>query len=256
MFSLVFFGTILMLVMMTILWLVQRRVGNPAIVDVGWAGGLAILAGLYAALGEGYEPRRMIVGSLGLLWGTRLAWHLAQRLRHEGQDGRYEQLQRNWGGHFQRKLFGFYLLQGLLDVILAMPFLIMVMNPAPPITFLEWIGVAIFIIGLVGESIADAQLRRFKDERGNQGQVCQSGLWYYSRHPNYFFEWLIWLAWFVMALASPHGYLALISPALMLYFLLKVTGIPATEAHALQSRGDAYRRYQETTSAFVPWFKG
>jgi steroid 5-alpha reductase family enzyme len=98
------------------------------------------------------------------------------------------------------------------------------------------------------------QLNAFKANAANRGKTCRAGLWKYSRHPNYFFEWLIWVAFCLFAIDSKYGYLALFPPALMLYFLFRVTGIPATEAQALRTRGEDYRRYQETTSVFVPWF--
>ena len=107
---------------------------------------------------------------------------------------------------------------------------------------------------MAGEAAADAQLNKFKSDPSNKGRTCQVGLWRYSRHPNYFFEWLIWVAFALFALASPGGCWGLLSPALILYFVLRVTGIPATEAQAIRTRGEEYRRYQQTTSAFVPWF--
>jgi steroid 5-alpha reductase family enzyme len=110
-------------------------------------------------------------------------------------------------------------------------------------------------MSLSGEALADRQLESFKRDPQNRGRVCDVGLWRYSRHPNYFFEWLIWLSYALYASTSPAGWAAWIAPALILYFLLRVTGIPATEAQALRSRGDAYRRYQARTSPFVPWFR-
>jgi steroid 5-alpha reductase family enzyme len=110
------------------------------------------------------------------------------------------------------------------------------------------------LIGMVGEAIADWQLEKFKKDPANKGKTCTAGLWNYSRHPNYFFEWLMWIGCATIALASPWGWLGLLSPALILYFLLGATGIPATEAQALRSRGDEYRAYQRSTNAFVPWF--
>ena len=107
---------------------------------------------------------------------------------------------------------------------------------------------------MAGEVAADAQLSRFKSLASNRGRTCQAGLWRYSRHPNYFFEWLIWVAFALFALASPGGFWGFVSPALILYFVLRVTGIPATEAQAIRTRGEEYRRYQRTTNAFVPWF--
>jgi len=112
----------------------------------------------------------------------------------------------------------------------------------------------LWLIAISGEALADAQLAAFKRHAANRGRVCDAGLWRYSRHPNYFFEWLIWMAYAVFAFPSPYGYLALIIPAVMLFFLFKVTGIPATEEQSLRSRGDKYREYQRTTSRFVPWF--
>ena len=116
-------------------------------------------------------------------------------------------------------------------------------------------GIALWLIGLLGESLADRQLARFRADPANKGKVCRTGLWNYSRHPNYFFEWLVWVGYAVFALGSPWGWLGLLAPALMLHFLRNVTGIPMTEELSLKSKGDAYREYQRTTSAFVPWFK-
>jgi steroid 5-alpha reductase family enzyme len=118
----------------------------------------------------------------------------------------------------------------------------------------EWLGAIVWLVALAGESIADSQLKSFKSRPVNKGKVCQIGLWRYSRHPNYFFEWLIWVAYFVFALASPFGSLSILCPLLMLYFLFKVTGIPATEEQAIRSKGEAYCNYQRSTSVFVPWF--
>jgi steroid 5-alpha reductase family enzyme len=148
----------------------------------------------------------------------------------------------------------FFEFQALLCLVLAAPFYLAASNPAPEITGLEYAGIAIWLAAIAGESIADRQLAAFKRDPANKGKTCRIGLWNYSRHPNYFFEWLIWVAFALFALDSPNGWAGLISPALILYFLFKVTGIPATEAQALRSRGEDYRRYQQTTSAFVPWF--
>ena len=114
--------------------------------------------------------------------------------------------------------------------------------------------VLLWAVALTGEAVADRQLARFKARPSSRGRTCREGLWRYSRHPNYFFEWLVWVAYALFALASPYGALALICPVVMLYLLFRVTGIPATEAQALRSKGDDYRRYQATTSVFVPWF--
>ena len=138
--------------------------------------------------------------------------------------------------------------------MLAAPLLAACLNPAPAIHPLEWAGLVLWAVTLAGEAVADRQLEVFRRDPASRGRTCRSGLWRYSRHPNYFFEWLVWVAYFVFALASPWGWATVYCPALMLYFLFRVTGIPATEEQAVRSRGDDYRDYQRTTSAFVPWF--
>jgi steroid 5-alpha reductase family enzyme len=128
------------------------------------------------------------------------------------------------------------------------------MDATPRLRELEIAAAGLFMLALIGESVADAQLAAFKRDPGNRGAVCDRGLWRYSRHPNYFFEWLIWIAYAMFAFASPYGALALAMPAVMLHFLVNVTGLRATEEQALRSKGERYRLYQARTSAFVPWF--
>ena len=238
---------------MTVLWALHLRIKNAAVVDVGWASGIGILAVVYAVIGNGDPLHRVIAGILGGVWSARLALHIAHRVIGEPEDGRYAELREKWATNLPVKFLFFFLGQGALDVVLAIPFLLVTINPQSGIRGLEVAGIVLWAISVVGESVADGQLRRFKADAGNRGQVCQVGLWRYSRHPNYFFEWLVWCAFALFALGSPFGWLALVCPAMMLYFLLRVTGIPATEEHALKSRGAAYAEYQRTTSAFVPW---
>ncbi|MEP6963805.1 MAG: DUF1295 domain-containing protein, partial [Acidobacteriota bacterium] len=172
---------------------------------------------------------------------------------HE-EEGRYQELRRQWKTNLAFKFLLFFELQAVTCVILSIPFLTAAINPDPHFHPLEYASAALWLLAITGESLADAQLTAFKKTPANKGHTCQQGLWHYSRHPNYFFEWLIWVAFALYATASPYGYLGWISPALILYFLLRVTGIPATEAQALRTRPTEYREYQRTTSAFVPWF--
>src|SRR5262249_52357017 len=143
--------------------------------------------------------------------------------------------------------------QALLDVALSLPFLVACLNPKAPLGWMEKAAAGLWLAAMAGEAMADWQLHRFKKKPGNKGKTVERGLWRNSRHPNYFFEWLIWISYALFALPSPWGWLGAISPALVLYFLLSVAGIPATEAQAVRSRGEEYRRYQRTTSVFVPW---
>ncbi len=248
-------GAALVLAMMFVLWLVHLRTNNASVVDPGWAFGVPLLAVTYAVLGSGFVARKWLMAGMAAVWGIRLGIHLLVRIVGEPEEGRYQELRRQWKTNLPLKFLLFFEFQGLLDVVLSLPFLMAALNPAPTMSPLEYVGVAIWLVAIAGEAIADAQLAAFKRDPSSNGQVCQRGLWKYSRHPNYFFEWLVWLAWAVFAIASPYGWLAIICPLLMFYFLFRVTGIPATEAQALRSKGDAYRRYQQTTSAFVPWFR-
>jgi steroid 5-alpha reductase family enzyme len=252
-------GAAAVVLVMTLLWLVGIKNRNMSYVDIGWSANFALLALVYGLLGAGAATRRALLASMFALWGLRLAWHLAARILGEPEEGRYQELRRKWGGAgeapMNRRFFRFFQLQAGLNVFLSVPLLIACGNGAPALGAVEWLGFGIWCVALAGESLADAQLNRFKADPANRGKVCAVGLWRYSRHPNYFFEWTIWVAYAVFALGSPPwGYLGLLMPALMLYFLLRVTGIPATEAQALRSKGDAYRDYQARTSAFVPWF--
>jgi steroid 5-alpha reductase family enzyme len=179
---------------------------------------------------------------------------LFARVLGHPEEGRYVQLRAEWKTHLPLRFFFFFEFQALLDLVLSLPFLIACLDTRAPLGILEKVGAAIWLVGIAGEAVADAQLDGFKKNPGNKGKTCRVGLWNYSRHPNYFFEWTIWVGYAMFALGSPWGWLGLLSPALILYFLLGLTGIPATEAQALRSRGDEYRQYQRTTSAFVPWF--
>ena len=252
---------------MALTFLVARRLDNYGIVDVVWSAGFSGLAVLYyvsaprVAAFDGIRDE--VITILAVLWSLRLGLHLAVRVskHHPVEDVRYARLRELWGERTGRKMFGFFQVQGVLQAILSMPFLLVCLNPEAPgtqwagLSPLEWAGAALWLVALCGESIADLQLSRFRNDPANRGRVCQVGLWRWSRHPNYFFEWLIWVAWAVFAWDSPLGCLSLICPVLMWHFLVNVTGIPMTEELSVRSKGDAYREYQRTTSAFIPWFR-
>jgi steroid 5-alpha reductase family enzyme len=252
-------GTAVVAVLMLVLWLLHFPLRNAAIVDVGWALGLALLAMIYAAHGVGYWRRTLFLVPMAVIWGLRLGLFLLfTRVNGQPEEGRYVELRRKWGSNIGLKFLLFFEFQALLCAVLSLPFLLAMHDPAKGSSDLEDVlentGAAIWVIAFLGELIADAQLARFKRDPKNKGKVCNSGLWRYSRHPNYFFEWLIWISFAVVALPAQYGYWGLFSPAIILFLLLRVSGIPATEEQALRSKGDAYRKYQKSTSAFIPWF--
>lgn len=233
-------------------WLWQRRHDNAGIVDVLWATGLAGAALLLAGLGNGAAWPRLLLAVCGGGWGIRLAWHLLQRVRGEPEDGRYRQLRRHWHGN-QWKFLGFFQFQALLILLFALPFVVVAGNTATRSVWLA-VGVLIWLSSLVGETLADRQLAAFRADPANRGRTCRNGLWRYSRHPNYFFEWLHWFTYLALAVGSPLFLLALAGPIVMYVFLRWVSGIPFTEAQALRSRGDDYRAYQRSTPMLIPWF--
>jgi steroid 5-alpha reductase family enzyme len=252
--TLLAYGFLAVFVIMSVLWWLGIRNRNFSYVDIGWSANFAVLAVLYAWLGDGWPLRKWVIAAMFSLWSVRLAGHLVKRIFGHPEEGRYVELRQRWGagGNLNLKFFAFFQFQAVLNVVLAIPLVICCLNPDPGLRWQEALGVAIWFAGLVGESIADAQLAWFKSNPANKGAVCSVGLWGYSRHPNYFFEWTIWVGYAVFALASPFGWLALAMPALMLHLLLNVTGVKATEAQALRSKGEKYREYQRRTSRFVP----
>ena len=248
-------GWILATAVMALVWLWHLRLRNAAIVDAGWAflvGGLAVL---YAVLGDGWPPRRAAIAFMMGSWGARLTVYLLyDRVFGRPEDGRYADLRRRHGDGANAWFFWFFGARAVAAVFFSLPALLAVLNTAEGFSPFEFAAAALWIVAFTGEVTADRQLERFKSDRANEGRTCQAGLWRYSRHPNYFFESLMWVAYATFASGSPWGWIAWVCPATMVVLLVKVTGIPPTEAQALRTRGDEYREYQRTTSAFVPWF--
>ncbi|WP_101927584.1 MULTISPECIES: DUF1295 domain-containing protein [Luteimonas] len=232
-------------------WLWQKLRDNAGIVDVIWACGVGASAVLVAVLGEGALLPRLLLGGLGGLWGLRLAAHLWKRVRREDEDGRYAYLRAHWHGH-QGKFFLFFQFQALLIVLFSLPFVAVAANPDSSLWLLG--AVLVWLVSVGGESVADRQLADFRADPGNKGKTCRDGLWAYSRHPNYFFEWLHWLTYVVLAIGSPLLGWAFAGPVVMYLFLRYVSGIPFTEQQALRTRGDDYRDYQRSTPMLFPWF--
>lgn len=255
---LVFQAWLLSAAIMLILWIVQKVKRDAGVVDVGWCGGIGVVVLWYASHVEGFAPRLVLVSLLACAWAFRLAYYLlVDRILHSrGEDGRYRHLRAYWGARADAWWLLFFESQTLLVVLFSVPFLVLLRNPKPSFDAWEIAGVALWLASLAGEMNADRTLARFRAVALNHGKTCREGLWRYSRHPNYFFEWLHWWSYVLMAVSAPYGWLTLVGPLVMLVFLFKVTGIPYTEAQALRTRGDDYRSYQRTTSAFVPWFPG
>jgi steroid 5-alpha reductase family enzyme len=242
-------------VVLALVFFVVRRKGHTGVVDVFWSCGVGATAIVYALVFNGHPLSRLLLAVLAGVWSFRLGTHiLIDRVLGHEEDGRYQQLLREWGDSASRKLFFFFQYQALFIVVFSLPFLPLARAPGAPNLFQTGLAIFVWAGAIAGEALADAQLARWRGDPANRGRTCRRGLWNVSRHPNYFFEWLYWWTWVIAGITAPMGWLTLIGPVLMLFFLYRVTGIPHTEAQALRSRGEDYRRYQQEVSAFFPWF--
>lgn len=248
------YGTAGAAVLFFALWLVGWRRSNYGTVDVGWTAGVGLMAVFCALAGGGWPLRRLLVGLMGGLWAFRLAYYIVvDRVLAPREDGRYQRMRAYWGARADPYFLAFFMAQTFLVTLFALPFLPLVRNSAPTLRGWEIAGVLLWAAAVAGEALSDRQLVRFRRNPDNKGKTCRNGLWRYSRHPNYFFEWLHWWAYVLFGIGAAGWVLTLVGPVLMLLFLFRLTGIPYTEQQALSSRGEDYRRYQRTTSVFIPW---
>ena len=242
---------------MAIGWTVQRAARNAGWVDVFWTFGVG-LAGAAVALypaPQSLGARRWLTAAVVLAWALRLGLHVAARVARTPEDRRYVGLRQQWGDRFQPMMFGFLQLQALVSLPLVAAVAVAAHNPTPQLRLADGLGVLLLVAAIAGEGIADAQLDRFKAKL-RHGPINDRGLWAWSRHPNYFFEWLGWWAYPVMAVqlsGYPAGWIALAAPAVMYAVLVHMTGLPMLEKHMLETRGDRFRDYQSRTSPFIPW---
>jgi steroid 5-alpha reductase family enzyme len=240
---------------MTGAWLIQLRTRNAGIVDAVWSACMGASALFYAWVGGGGLIARLGVTMLGGIWGFRLCMHILTRVLNEPEDGRYRYLREHWNGD-QRKFFGFFMAQGFITALFSLPFYAVAQNPKESMTIWCVCGLVVWLVSVAGEAIADAQLSNFRKNPQNRGKTCREGLWCYSRHPNYFFEWMHWFTYVFLAIGAPFPtwLFSLVGPILVFISLVWVSGVPFTEAQALRSRGADYREYQRTTSMLIPWF--
>ncbi len=249
---LVILTTGILSIVMAGLWLFARRIQNYAIVDVAWSFSFGLVMLIYFSLSGRHGWSSMALTALVFIWSSRLGTHLYGRIAGKPEEGRYKTLREEWKDQLNLKFFLFFQAQGLSVVVLSVPFLFTLYAPDQTMGPFQWAGLVLAVIALSGETIADRQLTRFVENPQNRGKVCKVGLWSWSRHPNYFFESLIWVSFTLFALNAPWGWLSFTSPLIIWYLILNVTGIPPTEEQCLKSRGQAYRAYQQETSAFFP----
>ncbi|WP_295848656.1 DUF1295 domain-containing protein [Tardiphaga sp.] len=244
-------------ILMTGAWLVQQRTGNSGWVDTIWTFSLGLVgagSALWPLAGAAPNARQWLVAALVAVWSVRLGSHIAIRTRGITDDPRYAAFAKNWGADSPKKMFLFLQNQGFASIPLVFAIFVASRFPSEALRPQDYLGVLILFAGIVGETVSDAQLKTFRTDPANKGKVCDIGLWRWSRHPNYFFEWLCWLAYPVIALSLdyPWGVATLLAPLFMFWILRYVTGVPPLEEQMLLSRGDSYRAYQARTSAFFP----
>jgi steroid 5-alpha reductase family enzyme len=238
-------------------WMIQQLTGNSGWVDTIWTFSLGLVgagSALWPVAGSAPNARQWLVAALVGIWSLRLGLHIAVRTKGMTDDPRYAAFAREWGVDSPRKMFLFLQNQGLGSIPLVFSIFVAAHFPLDLLRPRDYLAALILLSGIAGEALADAQLKRFRKSLANQGRVCDIGLWRWSRHPNYFFEWLGWLAYPVIALSVdyPWGWATLLAPAFMYWILVHVTGIPPLEEQMLRSRGERYRDYQSRTSVFFP----
>jgi steroid 5-alpha reductase family enzyme len=243
--------------LMAVAWLIQQRTGNSGWVDTTWTFSTGLVGAVAALWPFGINTlaaRQFLVAALVVAWALRLGLHIAVRSAGSHDDPRYADYAKQWGSAAPRKMFVFLQQQALGSLPLVFAIFLAAHVPTPAFRLQDYLGLAILFVGIVGEAVADAQLKRFRSNPANKGRVCDTGLWSWSRHPNYFFQWLGWLAYPVIAIAPgyPWGFAALAAPIFMFWILNYVTGVPPLEAQMERSRGAAWRAYQARTSRFFP----
>ena len=247
-----------MSVAMTGAWAIQRKTGNSGWIDTVWSlavGAAAFVMALIPQAGaDGWSARQILVAGLAALWAARLGGYIAFRSAGAAEDPRYAWLMKEWGENASRRLFIFLQVQAAAGLLLVLSVFVAAHNPAPGLNGKDLFGAALFLAAFCGVALSDEQLRRFRADPATRGKVCDAGLWGYSRHPNYFFEWLGWVAFPVIAISSgyPWGFAALAAPVLMYVLLVHVSGIPPLESHMHRSRGKVFEDYCARVNAFFP----
>ena len=240
--------------MMLLVWLLSVAQRDASIVDVFWGLGFVLIAHVACRLGDGYSGRKLLVTSLVTVWGVRLAVYLLWRNRGHGEDYRYQAMRKRHGERFAWvSLYTVFGLQGALMWVISLPLQVAQLSPVPArLTRLDGCAALLWTVGLLFESVGDWQLARFKADAANRGKVMNRKLWAYTRHPNYFGDAVTWWAFFLIALATPSGAWTIISPLLMTFMLMRVSGVALLERKLVKTRPE-YEAYRRQTNAFFPW---
>ncbi len=241
--------------LLVLVWVISLWRRDASVVDIFWGPGFVLTAAVYALLADGWEPRETLALGMVALWGLRLAAHILWRSRGKGEDYRYVEMRQKHGDRFWWvSLFTVFVFQGVLLTLISAPLLQAIRSTRPEgWTAFDLAAVTLFAIGFLFEAVGDLQLTRFRANPANRGKVLRTGLWRYTRHPNYFGDAVVWWSFFLLALATPGAVWTLYSPVLMTFLLLKVSGVGLLEKKLSRTRSE-YADYVSRTNAFFPWF--
>lgn len=236
-----------------VFFLVAQVIKNNSIVDMGWGAGFVIVALITLVSQGAYAERNLLMALLVTIWGGRLTYYIVKRNWGKPEDFRYAKWRQEWGRWLvPRAFFQVFMLQGLLMLAIGYPIILVNANPQPGLNFFDYAGLLVWITGFIFESVGDKQMAEFKKDPANKGHVIKSGLWKYSRHPNYFGEATMWWGIFLLALSVPSGLSAVISPLVITLMLLYVSGVPMLERKYKDN--PEFQAYAKVTSKFFPWF--
>lgn len=245
---------LIILILVTLLWVWSVIIKNVSLIDIFWGLGFVIVNTFYYFQFEDFNSRKWIVSILVLLWGIRLSAYLAWRNIGKGEDYRYREFRKRYGPerYWWFSYFQVFLLQGALIMIVSLPLLAVNSGNSSTLNFLDYIGLLIWLIGFIFESFGDYQLARFKRNPKNEGKVLNTGLWKYTRHPNYFGDASVWVAYALFSI-SAGGYWQIIGSIIMVFLIVKVSGVALLE-ETIKDRKPEYQNYIEKTNSFFPWF--
>lgn len=243
-------GTALIFAWASAWFLLAAALRRNDLADVAWGPGFIVLS-LYLLLAGTPDARDVLLATLVAIWGARLALHISLRNRGRPEDFRYRNWREEWGKTaLVRSWLQVFLLQGGILLIIATPLFASAAAQGPPLSLPSWIGLAVWVFGFGFEAIGDDQLRRFRSDPANRDRILTTGLWRYSRHPNYFGEVILWWGIFLIVLPVPGAWWTIVSPLLLTFLILRVSGIPMLEKkYAGNPEFDEYRR---RTSALFP----
>lgn len=244
--------------MMAASWVVQDRTGHAGWIDVFWTFGVGLVGVAAAMTPLSFAPphRNFLVAVLAFIWSARLGVHIVRRNLRTADDPRYAQIRAGYGAYARRGMFWLTQKQAIVSIPLVLAIYLAAHNPDMQMRGQDALGLIIMLVSVAGETVADMHLRAFQRDPNNEGRICNVGLWRWSRHPNYFFEWLGWLAYPVIAIELFGKYewawLSLLAPVVMFVLLRFVSGVPPLEEHMRKTRGATWDTYAARTSAFFP----